>query len=212
MTFEEAKKIFLNRGYVEVSGGTYYDANKWREAVTVISKWLERQPCDDCISRQAVLALPTSKTRTLSGEIVEEEVNIELIKALPSVTPKEKTVIETLEKMKEEIKQIRLRNGYIDVQGLTIIKVLEIIDRHLSEMKNEIKNGIALPDNITNGDVIKAIFPNLEQDKERLIQQYGSQSLYDTYEKWCKLPYICATDIMYKHLSELGVKDVRNME
>ena len=23
---------------------------------------------------------------------------------------------------------------------------------------------------------------------------------------------ICATDIMYKHLSELGVKDVRNME
>jgi hypothetical protein len=91
--------------------------------------------------------------------------------------------------MKEEIKQIRLRNGYIDVQGLTIIKVLEIIDRHLSEMKNEIKNGIALPDNITNGDVIKAIFPNLEQDKERLIQQYGSQSLYDTYEKWCKLPY-----------------------
>lgn len=97
--------------------------------------------------------------------------------------------LEAWEKVKKEIKQIRIHYGYIDVQGLTIIKVLEIIDRHLSEMKNEIKNGVALPDNITNGDVIKAIFPNLEQDKERLIQQYGSQSLYDTYEKWCSLPY-----------------------
>lgn len=52
-----------------------------------------------------------------------------------------------------------------------------------------IQKGTVLSDNITNGDVIKAIFPNLEQDKERLIQQYGSQSLYDTYEKWCSLPY-----------------------
>lgn len=46
MTFEEAKKIFLNRGYIEVPGGTYYDADKWREAITVISKWLEQEPCE----------------------------------------------------------------------------------------------------------------------------------------------------------------------
>lgn len=62
-----------------------------KEALDDAIKTLEKEPCDDCISRQAVLALPTSKTRTLSGKIVEEEVNIELIKALPSVTPKEKT-------------------------------------------------------------------------------------------------------------------------
>lgn len=92
---------------------------------------------EDCISRQAVLALPTSKTKTLSGEIIEEEVNIELIKALPSVVPKEKTVIETLEKIKKEIKQIRIHYGYIDVQGLTIIKVLEIIDKHLAELEGD---------------------------------------------------------------------------
>lgn len=42
--------------------------------------------------------------------------------------------LEAWELVKEEIKQIRLRNGYIDVQGLTIIKVLEIIDKHLSEV------------------------------------------------------------------------------
>ena len=41
----------------------------------------------------------------------------------------------------------------------------------------------------TNGNVIKALFPNIEKDRERLIQEYGSQALYDTYEKWCSLPY-----------------------
>lgn len=54
MTFEEAKKIFLNRGYIEVPGGTYYDADKWRNAVAIISKYLEQQPCEDCISREAL--------------------------------------------------------------------------------------------------------------------------------------------------------------
>lgn len=42
---------------------------------------------------------------------------------------------------------------------------------------------------LTNGDVIKMIFPNIEKDRDRLTQEYGSQALYDTYEKWCKLPY-----------------------
>jgi DNA-directed RNA polymerase subunit RPC12/RpoP len=66
------------------------DGNEMRDLVEFLTT-LNQQPCEDCISRQAVLALPTSKTRTLSGEIIEEEVDIKLIKALPSVTPKEKT-------------------------------------------------------------------------------------------------------------------------
>ena len=44
MIKEEAKTVFLNRGYVEVEGGTIYDANKWREACHVISEWLEQEP------------------------------------------------------------------------------------------------------------------------------------------------------------------------
>ena len=43
MTREEAKTVFLNRGYVEVEGGTIYDANKWRKACIVISEWLEQE-------------------------------------------------------------------------------------------------------------------------------------------------------------------------
>lgn len=48
MTREEAKTVFLNRGYVEVEGGTIYDSNKWRESCRVISEWLEQEPCEDC--------------------------------------------------------------------------------------------------------------------------------------------------------------------
>ena len=44
MTREEAKTVFLNRGYVEVEGGTIYDADKWRESCRVISEWLEQEP------------------------------------------------------------------------------------------------------------------------------------------------------------------------
>lgn len=44
MTREEAKTVFLNRGYVEVEGGIIYDADKWREACVVISEWLEQEP------------------------------------------------------------------------------------------------------------------------------------------------------------------------
>ena len=40
MTREEAKEIFLNRGFID----GVYDGNKWREACIVISKWLEQEP------------------------------------------------------------------------------------------------------------------------------------------------------------------------
>ena len=43
---------------------------------------------DDLISRQAVLALPTNVTRTLSGKVVEETIDVEKIKALPPVHPR----------------------------------------------------------------------------------------------------------------------------
>lgn len=118
MTFDEAKNILINRGFIEVNGYQMFDRDKWRNAIAVISKWLEQEPCDDCVSRQTVIDM-------MNYGILEDN-----IKELPPVTPKEKTVIETLEKIKEEIKQIRIHYGYIDVQGLTIIKVLEIIDRH----------------------------------------------------------------------------------
>lgn len=47
MTFDEAKDVFLNRGWIPIENGTIFDANKWRESVAVISKWLEQEPCED---------------------------------------------------------------------------------------------------------------------------------------------------------------------
>ena len=38
MTKEEAKQIFLNRGFVEVDGGSIFDGDKWREACYLISQ------------------------------------------------------------------------------------------------------------------------------------------------------------------------------
>lgn len=97
MTVEEAKKIFLNRGYVEVSGGTYYDADKWRESIVVISEWLEQEPCDDCVSRQAAIdAMIRLEQDDIEryGCAIPEGFNstpaIEALNNLPSVTIKEK--------------------------------------------------------------------------------------------------------------------------
>lgn len=47
MTIPEAKNILINRGFVEINGDQVFDGNKWRNAITVISKWLEQEPCDD---------------------------------------------------------------------------------------------------------------------------------------------------------------------
>lgn len=43
MTREEAKEVFLNRGYVQVNGGEIFDGNKWRQSIVVISEWLKEQ-------------------------------------------------------------------------------------------------------------------------------------------------------------------------
>ena len=40
MTREEAKEVFLNRGFID----GIYNGDKWREACVVISKWLEQEP------------------------------------------------------------------------------------------------------------------------------------------------------------------------
>jgi hypothetical protein len=42
---------------------------------------------NDLVSRQAILALPRNVTKTIGGKIVEETVDIEDIKNLPSAQP-----------------------------------------------------------------------------------------------------------------------------
>ena len=80
MTIEEAKEVFINRGYVNVKGGTIFDGDKWRQSVEVITEWLKEQPCEDAISRSEAI-------RVASGYCHWANIPDELAK-LPSVNPK----------------------------------------------------------------------------------------------------------------------------
>ena len=79
MTNEEASNI-LDDFDVNFEGHT---AKEVAEAFDVAFRALEQQPCDDCISRHDALNCVTFNE--FRYRIVED------IKALPSVTPKEKT-------------------------------------------------------------------------------------------------------------------------
>ena len=82
MTREEAKEVFLNRGFID----GIYNGDKWREACVVISKWLEQEPTTknglgvDAVSREEVLWLVADDNLSM-GQVVKG------IHALPSVTP-----------------------------------------------------------------------------------------------------------------------------
>ena len=81
MTREEA----INRveGYL-----TDYLPIEDHEELEEIIKALRQGPCEDCISRQSVLNMATTiQTDDCSGNEMMEVVNIDDIKALPSVTP-----------------------------------------------------------------------------------------------------------------------------
>ena len=73
-----------------------YDKDRWKEKVTALEeklKALSAEPCEDAISRQAVL-----DTLNTTDEFMDEERTVETYKALlkecyevlPSVTPKQK--------------------------------------------------------------------------------------------------------------------------
>ena len=43
MTREEAIQIFLERGWIKLENGTYFDGSKWREAIMVISDYFRNE-------------------------------------------------------------------------------------------------------------------------------------------------------------------------
>ena len=120
MTREEAKEVFLNRGFVN----GLFDGDKWRQSCVVISKWLEQEPCEDWYdvpsdemtleqARQAVKDLRKKLAEHLEQEPCEDcisraevmenyngvetpvgyrkVVDMEVIKNMQSVYPKAKT-------------------------------------------------------------------------------------------------------------------------
>lgn len=97
-------------------------------------KALEAQPCEDCISRQAV---DEYITNLLSGYLYDEErTRLEDLTAyiweLPSVTPKAESK-NVFDKIRAEIEEERKGYPPSADEYKTINKVLQILDKYKSE-------------------------------------------------------------------------------
>jgi hypothetical protein len=84
----------------------------------------------------------------------------------------------------------------IDIPEETYNKIFNTHINMRGIADNAIANGTPIPDNATNGDVIKAIFPNTEVDdydygKDPVIDVYGiDDTEYITLRKdWWNAPY-----------------------
>lgn len=81
----------------------------------------------------------------------------------------------------EEVEIIK-RNGF-NKDGTFSFKLNEVV-------KQAIRNGVILPDNATNGDVIKALFPDCERESrlnEECIEVMGAHRVVD--RSWWDAPY-----------------------
>ena len=90
-------------------------------------KALKQQPCEDCISREALIEKATSWDRHFADS--ERCVSLTDIQNAPSVTPKaeQKAV---LDKIRAEIEQITDTMGVSYNQYVSKIDVLQIIDKY----------------------------------------------------------------------------------
>ena len=114
MTIDEAKKIFLDRGFID----GIYDGDKWREACIIISEWLEQEPTTkndlgvdwDELKRKILMEVDggTDDAWLAYGEVCNRISNsideyVQNIKDLPSVTPQEPGWIPVSERLPELI-------------------------------------------------------------------------------------------------------------
>ena len=81
MTREEAIKEFV--------GYQTYDIQPSVEATKMAIKALEQEPCEDCISRQAVLDILKDKWNMFSDANDAMQESIDTIETIPSVSPQE---------------------------------------------------------------------------------------------------------------------------
>lgn len=66
------------------------EGEKTIDALQNAIKALEQEPCEDVVSRQAVLDLPRIKTHNVWGNVIYESVDVENVRQLPPVTPQQK--------------------------------------------------------------------------------------------------------------------------
>lgn len=104
-------------------------SKKFFDGLETAVKALEQEPCEDCISRKAVLDLVEDMTDQFG---VEHRVITEgVISMLPPVTPKPKT--DVLDKIRAEIEQEYLAEGHLSDYWDAIDKCLQIVDKYKAE-------------------------------------------------------------------------------
>ena len=121
-------------GIEVIEGKTALDIQFMAEVMKRLRE--EQEPCEDCISRQAVLSMQyrIDDSATLSTRDV---VNVDDIEDLPPVTPKPKT--DVLDKIRAEIEE----NAYPIVhgvnnheKGMTLYGILQVIDKYKAESED----------------------------------------------------------------------------
>ena len=87
MTKEEATALLKSR--VDLIKSNYPEIDDYCEALEMAIEALKREPCEDCISRQAVLKCIEGSDAEL-GHGSENELVCQYIKELPPVIPQSK--------------------------------------------------------------------------------------------------------------------------
>ncbi len=97
----------------------------------------------DLIDRNAVLRLPRNVTKNLSGEVIEETIDVDRIKRLPSVEPERRYTDEELSVFKHGISLSLLskrssQHWKYDENTATEIKFLErLYEKVVADMRGE---------------------------------------------------------------------------
>ena len=140
------------------------------DALDMAIKTLEKQPCEDCVSRQAVLDMTTViETDDYSGNEIMEVVDTDDIKALPSVTPTK--CIATVKFSKE------------DMQKLIDEKMKEIVVESRRTLKSWISSEDHLP---AEGEYVLVYFRKCDRFEVcflRTIDYVSAKAWKDTHRE-----------------------------
>ena len=104
------------------------------EVLQICAKALEQEPCEDAISRQAVLSLPRNRTYTLAGVSKNESIDVDLIEALPSVTPQPKISHWIMKhRTHNEIKHYTGQDEMGETHTISVLERYEVDEPYCSE-------------------------------------------------------------------------------
>lgn len=138
MTKEEREEAIVEmqrrkQAYIDSHTDAYL--KKHAEAINAydlaINALREQEPCEDCISRKAVMAIAKEECETA---IIPYKRFVNGVNSLPPVTPKPKT--DVLDKIKAEIESHIIDSNGLDFNSALCIAI-EIIDKYKTESEDK---------------------------------------------------------------------------